>query len=104
MRHLKISVAVIMALLSVSNLALAQSADDCRARAQRASDNTSGALAGAARGAIGGAALGGLLGRSTGAKRGAALGGIVKGVQHKDNKRDAYNEEFERCMRERERR
>jgi len=104
MRHLKISAAVIVALLSVSNLALAQSADDCRARAERASDNTSGSLAGAARGALGGAALGGLLGRSKGAGRGAALGGIVKGVQHKDNKRDAYNEEFERCMRERERR
>jgi outer membrane lipoprotein SlyB len=102
MRHLKISVAVIAALLSVSNLALAQSVEDCRARAQRASDNTSGSLAGAARGAVGGAVIGGLLGRSTGAKRGAALGGIVKGVQTKDNKQEAYNEEFERCMRERE--
>jgi uncharacterized membrane protein len=94
---------IVAALLCVSNLAWAQSVEDCRARAQIAADNTSGAIAGAARGAVGGAILGGLLGRSTGAKRGAALGGIVKGVQNKDNKQNAYNEAFEQCMLERER-
>lgn len=104
MRYVMTAAALVVTLLSVSNLALAQSVDDCRARAQRAADNTSGAIAGAARGAVGGAIIGGLLGRSTGAKRGAALGGIVKGVQDRDNKQYAYNQVFEQCMLERERR
>ena len=80
----------------------AQSVDECRARAQWAEEETSGAMAGATKGALGGAALGGLLGRSTGAKRGAALGVVVGGVRNKDDKREAYDEEFSRCMRERE--
>jgi hypothetical protein len=42
------------------------------------------------------------VGRSTGAKRGAAIGAVAGGLKNANNKKDAYNREFESCMRARE--
>lgn len=102
MKKVMVLTALVVVMIASAFPAAAQSVDECRARAQWAEEETSGAMAGAAKGALGGAALGGLLGRSTGAKRGAALGAIVGGVRNKDEKREAYDEEFTRCMRESE--
>ena len=89
-------------LLLASNAMAAMTIEECRARAQRAEDQTHGALAGAAGGAVGGAAVGVVLGRSTGAKRGAALGAAAGGLKNANNKREAYERTFEDCMRARD--
>lgn len=102
MRHRVSIAAVALAALTASSSLPAQSIEDCQARANWAKEQTEGALAGAAKGALGGAAVGVLLGRSTGAKRGAALGAVVNGARKSGDKQDAYNEEFARCMQERE--
>lgn len=83
--------------------AAAQSVDECRARAQWAEEETSGAMAGATKGALGGAALGAIVGDSSkSAKRGAALGALAGGISKRNTKREAYDREFTSCMREAE--
>lgn len=102
MKHFARLLVMIFVTLMIGDALAVPSVEECRARADRAERETRGALAGATGGAVGGAALGGLVGRSTGAKRGAAIGAVAGGLKNANNKKDAYNREFESCMRARE--
>lgn len=86
--------------LALSMPALAQSASDCAARADRAARGTVGAVGGAASGAAGGAAIGAIVKSDSrkGARKGARIGAAVGATSGAVNRNSTYKRVYDDCM------
>jgi len=90
-----IALTLAVATICVLPAALAQSAADCRAYAERAKNERS-TMGGAARGAAGGALFGAIAGN---AGMGAGIGALIGGISRSAKRQDTYNRVFDDCMR-----
>jgi uncharacterized protein YcfJ len=93
-----LAMALAAACLSTSATAARNSSSYCAAEAERAARNQGTVLGGATRSAAKGAVFGAIVGNKKSAKRGAALGAIVGGAHRAEEKNDAYNRVYDRCM------
>ena len=90
---------LLCASLVITMPALAQSASDCAAQAERAARGSTTVMGGAARGAVGGAAVGAIVGNRKSARRGAAIGAVAGGATQAARKNSRYNQVSDDCMR-----
>lgn len=97
-------IAVCVAALLITQDALGDQysgAADCEAYARNAERNQGRVMGGAVRGAVRGAALGRIIGEDRRSRRrGAKLGAIAGGARRARAKKGAYDDAYNRCMRD----